>query len=138
MANYCGTARSNYFRVKDEEAFKAWVKVSGVSLLDENADAEGRFGITPAELSDSGCWPTSRYDEETADNIEVDVLDELAEHLADGEVAILMEVGSEKLRYVGGTAQAINNNKGEYEFIDLYQIYKLAADLGPNITEAEY
>lgn len=44
MANWNGTARSNYFKVKPglEDAFEEWVEESGMELI---ADKEGRYGF---------------------------------------------------------------------------------------------
>ncbi len=61
----------------------------------------------------------------------------LAAYLKDDEVAVLMEVGSEKLRYLCGFATAVNS-KGETVSISLEHIYELARKLGPNITPAQY
>jgi hypothetical protein len=140
MANYYATARSNYFAVKDEQAFRDWA--NGLSLIilepdhsDKTADSIPRFGITPGD-NDSGGWPTSLSDE-TGDYEDIDVADQLTAHLADDEVAILIEAGSEKLRYIVGWADAVNN-KGEHIILALESIYEAARTLGSNITRAEY
>ena len=142
MANYYATARSNYFAVKDETAFRQWADGLNLTILGPNhrnkvADGIDRFGITPDEF-DEGGWPNFRHNEETSeDDDDFDLFDELAAHLADDEVAILMEVGNEKLRYLTGTVLAINN-KGETVSVNLESIYESARDLGCNITAAEY
>ncbi len=38
-----------------------------------------------------------------------DLVEELAQHLADGEIAVLVEAGAEKLRYITGDAVAVRN-----------------------------
>jgi hypothetical protein len=48
-----------------------------------------------------------------------------------------MGAGAEKLRYINGWAEAYNN-KGEKRVINLGDIYKLAEELGSEITRAEY
>jgi hypothetical protein len=48
-----------------------------------------------------------------------------------------MGAGAEKLRYINGWAEAYNN-KGEKRAITLGDIYKLAEELGSEITRAEY
>jgi hypothetical protein len=95
-----------------------------------------RFGIAPGDF-DEGGWPSCRYNESTGDDDDIDVIGQLPAHLADDEVAVLMEVGNEKLRYVSGTATAVNS-KGEIAHLDFDSIYELALVLGPNITRAEY
>jgi hypothetical protein len=213
MANFYGTSRSNYFRVRNEVLFKGWVEMRGLQLLDKQyMDAEGHptekfWGIAPGSSSEDGCWPSYEFNvynaevsgrimsgidgttvkqvdidlrirerevgEEDAeeaearqlyqehletllewdpriqpytkvDNInittedyEIDIVAELTNHLADGEVAVLISVGNEKLRYIDGRAIAVNN-KGEERRIDLGDIYELAAELGSHVTEAVY
>jgi hypothetical protein len=62
----------------------------------------------------------------------------VARHLADDEVAIFMEAGAEKHRYVAGNAIAINS-KGEIETVFLTDIYEKAKHLSSKpITIAEY
>ena len=142
MANYYATARSNYFAVKDETTFRKWAESLGLEILEPThhnkvADGIRRHGITPGNGDDSGGWPTSRYDEESDQCEAIDVAAQLSAHLADGEVAILMEVGHEKLRYLSGSAVAVNH-KGETAVVELDDIYEAARVLGPKITRAEY
>ncbi len=142
MANYYATARSNYFAVKDETAFREWAGILGLTILepdhrDKTADGLLRLGIASGYNDDSGGWPTSLTDEETGDYEDIDVAEQLVAHLADGEVAVLIEAGNEKLRYISGLAVAVNN-KGRTVIVDLDSIYTAARKLGPNITRAEY
>ena len=101
-----------------------------------NADGIHRFAINPDDGYDSG-WPTQRFNEETGDDDEVDVPGELAAYLKDGEVAVLIEVGSEKLRYLCGYATAVNST-GKTVNMSLEGIYESARKLGSDITRAEY
>ena len=142
MANYCATARSNYFAVKDEKAFREWAERIGLTILEpchrnKIADGVPGFGIAPGDGGDGDGWPTDVANEETDEHDDLDLPAQLAPHLAEGEVAVLMEVGSEKLRYVSGLAVAVNH-KGECVRVDLNSIYEAALRLGPNITRAEY
>lgn len=144
MANYYATARSNYFAVTDEEAFKAWAEKRGLTVMEPThefvqSDNVKRFAVHPNEQSDNGAWPQHEYDEENDEWVEIDFYSELAAYLISDEVAVLMEVGNEKIRYVAGNAVAINS-KNEMVSIDLEQIYTAAAarQLGTKITRAEY
>lgn len=56
-------------------------------------------------------------------------------HLIDGDVAVFMEAGAEKMSFVGGVAVAVNS-KGEVVSVGLSDIYDKAAGLGENITYA--
>jgi hypothetical protein len=140
MANYYGNARSNYFHVKDEEAFLAAMeKLPDIEIHRSNND-EGAFCILGCNADGAG-WTQWMWDEEIEDDVEVDLPGVVSEHLVDGEVAIFMETGSEKLRYLVGWAEAINS-EGERESISIDGIYELAGRLTekhPNeISRAEY
>lgn len=120
MANWYGSARSNYFCVKDRDAFLKWVERRGLGLFMNENEADS-FAIHPGGSTDSGGWPTL----DTENDAEIDLTAELAEHLSKGQVAILMEVGAEKLRYVTGEAVAVNS-RGRVVFLSLGDIYRKA------------
>jgi hypothetical protein len=133
MANYYESARTNYFRVKDKDAFKKFIDtVDGTDLVTDDKD-ENLFALL---FTEEGV-PSSRFNEETEDYDDFDLMDELAPYLADGSVAILMGAGAEKLRHVNGYAVAINN-KGESVAVNLDDIYEKAKSLGHEITQATY
>jgi hypothetical protein len=132
MANYCATARSNYFRVKDDTASEGWC--NGLHL-EFAKNQEREYAILG--IQDEGGWPSSRVDPESHDVVEIEFEQELAGHLADDYVAVLMEAGHEASRYVTGRAIAINT-KGEIKSIHLDQIYELAKEMGKIVTEAAY
>lgn len=121
MANWYGTARSNYFRVKDNDAFLKWADSRGLGVFrdEENADL---FAIHGGESTDNGSWPS--YD--VKNDREIDFIEELAQHLSKGQVAVLMEVGAEKLRYLTGVAIAVNHS-GRIVEVTLGDIYRKAA-----------
>ncbi len=139
MANFYGTARSNYFEVKDTDAFEAAM----AKLPDITVVTQGELVGIIVDDGDSGCFPSYAYNADgdvDFEDEEVDIVAIVAEHLVDGAVAIFMEVGAEKLRYTSGWAQAINS-KGECKTISLNDIYDLAAGLTTSmkeITRAEY
>jgi len=140
MANYYEACRTNYFRVKDPEAFKAaMARISGVAIVKEGEPQECRFAILGEE--EGGGWPSDIVSASNPEETEeLDFMNFVSEHLADGEVAIFMGTGAEKLRYLTGYAQAFNN-KGEYREVNISDIYKVAAELAPEgaeITRAEY
>jgi hypothetical protein len=148
MADWYGSARTNYFKVKDSEAFQAAMTKLDLQIWPNTQSAHNALGerteVTVPDSfalggeSDKGGWPSSIYDEDTDDYIDVDIADLVASHLVDGEVAIFMECGAEKLRYITGNATAINS-KGERRDIALSNIYDLAKELSDgDITEASY
>lgn len=107
-------------------------------MLDSNIVAvtgENLFGFI-SDDSD-GYIPSEVYNEQTEEYEEINLLDELGPHLADGWVAVIMEIGAEKARYLTGIAKAINN-KGEVKELSLTDIYNMAKELGSNVSHAEY
>ncbi|MEE8056406.1 MAG: hypothetical protein V3T17_01025 [Pseudomonadales bacterium] len=129
MANYYASCRTNYFRVKDEDAFEdAMAKIPSIRMIKE----EKVFFIL-GDCPERSGWPSCVYDEKKNKDVEIDLPALVSSHLADDEVAIFMEVGAEKLVDLRGYAEAINN-KGERCTVNLDSIYKLASKLGSNIT----
>jgi len=146
MANYIGYARSNFFAVVDEGAFDLFCAKWGLSKIEDAANGVG-FYPDDAVWEDHSLPGAPRASwreahEETDDDGYIaddydgpDLLDDLVPLLADDSVAVVMDVGHEKLVYVGGGATAINN-RGERESISLEEIYGRAARLGGRVTRA--
>lgn len=129
MANYGGFGRTNYFKVKDAEAFEAAAAPFG-DVHEGKADT--MCVLATSESGDFDAW------DEVADE-ERSLADILPDHLADGEVAVLMGPGAEKLRYISGWALAVHSS-GETERLTLFDIYAQAQEAWPDasITEATY
>jgi hypothetical protein len=134
MANYYESSRSNYFFVKDIEAFEAELKGSGLEISTKKIDDLTQVCLLASE--ENG-FPFEKYDPDTFDSEELDWSDIFKRHLVDNQVAIIMGAGAEKLRYISGWAMAFNN-KGESKSINLDAIYDLAKELGSEITTATY
>lgn len=136
MANWYGSARSNYFQVKNADVFLQWAERRGLGVFksEQNTDI---FAIHPGESTDSGDWPSYDMEEDT----EFELVSELSEHLCPRQVAVLLEVGAEKLRYLTGHAIAVND-VGRVVVLSLNDIYRKAARefrVPENeITRAEY
>jgi hypothetical protein len=135
VANYTGAARTNYFRVKDRDAFNDALQDLDVTISEQNSDPQ--FVCLLATGTDDGCFPSWVYNEDTDDHDDIDLPGLIADHLVDGDVAIIMEAGHEKLRYVSGWALAVNS-KGETVQVTLNDIYDKAKTLGDTITDASY
>lgn len=160
MANYIAKSRTNYFRVKDVDALKAELAKYGIEPGDMNnlgygvdlaidQDNTNKPDGAIALFSDGG-WPSldeeivanrlGLEDDEPAPSEHESLVDLFGSHLIDGEVAIFMEVGFEKMRYFGGTAVAVNS-AGETRRVDLDDIYTAARELTSDeheITTATY
>lgn len=137
MANYYGQARTNYFAVKDGKAFEEEMANLPVEVITQTTkDGRTLYGFLDGNQDGAGL-ETLIWDEDTDEERELDWTEILARHLADNEVAIVMEVGHEKYRYLSGYAFAVNN-KGEVRDINLDSITELARELGDNITSVSY
>ena len=134
MANYYANARSNYFRVKDPASFKETMAVYDVEVH-ENSNEANTFCLLAAN-ADGAVWP-SWVEGDRGEEVEIDFFEIVSSFLADEEVAIFMEAGAEKLRYIVGEAFAVNN-KGDSQSVSLDQIYELARKLGKNVTTCTY
>jgi hypothetical protein len=72
---------------------------------------------------------------------ELELIPELSEHLCPRQVAVFLEVGAERLRYLTGEAIAVNH-EGRVVVLSLSDIYRKAAREfripESEITRAEY
>lgn len=134
MANWTGTARSNYFRVKDPDAFEAWVEMIGCEVI---ADMHGRLGFLPGDMSDGG-FPSTYDDEETGETFDIDIEADIVQFLAEGEIAVLQEIGSEGCRYLTGYSVAIawDGRTTRVHIDDIYS--KAGAEFGKRPANATY
>jgi hypothetical protein len=139
MANHYGTARSNYFRVKDPDAFKAAMgAIPGLGVWERQIGGNGEnvlyFGVYEDDGDASGFWPSNNHETDE----EIDVFGIVASHLQEDQVAVFMRSGAEKMRYITGAATAVNA-KGEQVSVDLDDIYELSrAEWGITPTTATY
>ena len=134
MANFNGTARSNYFKVKDIAAFDAWVETIPSLVSSPTADMQMVYSDDP----DDGCFP-SHYCDDDGNDFDLDIEEELKKHLADGQVCVLMEAGAERVRYISGWAVAFDNTDKPSVRVSLNDIYDLAkAAFGVMPTDCSY
>lgn len=115
--NYNERSRTNYFKVKDEEALKQFA-----DAISAQVDWEGDRA---ALIAQEGIPPTME-DEETGDDMEVDFGAEVCKFLADGEILVLQGSGYEGMRCVTGWATAYDNT-GKMVTISIDDIYAKAA-----------
>lgn len=124
MANYYGKGRSNAFRVRDLRAFAAAAEPFGTVY----PEADDRVIV----LADNEAGDFSHYDEVT--DTETTLADILPDHLRDGEIAILMSVGSMKHQYLSGWSMAVHSS-GERIMHSLTDIY---GELNESWPECDY
>lgn len=127
MANSYGVFRSNRFPVRDRDRFHAWAKT--IPDLDVQ-EHDGRVLLVPSEWSGGHGLPGLRETGE-GEHEAIEFVDELAPHVAPGSVAVLVEAGSEKLRYLTGIALAIRGADDPagwaIERVHLDDVYEKAA-----------
>lgn len=141
MSNATCMARTNYFQVRDLAAFKAALaKVPDIDLVEahDSADGASRVAVLSA-CPDTGSWPSFLLDEQgepTED--EVDIAGIIGEHLTQGSVAVVMEVGFDKTRYGFGWSVAVDHT-GRRVQVSVDDIYDKARDaFGVQPPEAIY
>lgn len=132
MANYTCAIRTNYFRVKDEDAFRNLMgRVCGdddqVELWEEtDKDGTHRFGF--------GCYGgitgvvSADYDPDADDDDDTNYyrfIDELQACVAEDDAIIILETGNEKLRYLVGTAEIITAS--DYKVCSLTEMARTTA-----------
>ena len=120
MSNYYATARSNYFGIKDKEAFDEALHDIPVQF-EHRGDNEAMIFAT---CETDGAWPFN-YEGPAGEELEINWIDIISPHLEDNHICILAEAGSEGLSYLIGWTMAFNN-KGENISLDLEDIVRLA------------
>ena len=120
--DFISTGRTNYFKVKDVDAFQKWVTSFGGDFIDKSPKAPELVGLLLNGIPDM-----KRADaEDDAELVEFDFYGELRDHLQKGQVAVYMESGNEGHRYVQGFAVAITPGKEDVS-IATEEIYKRAS-----------
>lgn len=126
MNSYICTARTNEFRILDRDKFEDWLaSVSMQELSVVSTDDPLCVSLTASDGEAPGFW----IEYEDDDGNKKDLLEELARHLADGEIAVLMEGGGWS-QSVTGYAIAVrrddNDPKGFQKIeVSLYDIFPL-------------
>jgi hypothetical protein len=135
MANYTATFRSNYFVVKDAEQFNQFCDEFNLEMITKSEGGGTLHGFL--NKGNEAGIPLTHLNKESGEWEGVDFLALLAEHLMPDYVAVVMEVGSENLRYLIGEAYAVNS-EGENVSLTLDEIYQRAAALGSTCTNCSY
>ena len=148
MANYMATARTNYFRVTDEEKWQELF--NGLCCEDEIHDfTEDREGV---KYHGFGAYASIEYmskvyiegetEEDGYDDYEYDFdefITELKKILPDDEAFVYMEAGNEKLRYVTGFVMVVTNKETKSMSLDSWAKEQAKLLLGENFeTKTEY
>ena len=123
MANYNATTRTNYFSVKNEvrlrEIIESVIGDDDVVLFEQETDGSKKYGF--------GCYGAihgiaeSNTDDDYDAEYDLNALYKALQGvLCEDDAIILMEAGSEKLRYVAGLCTVITHN--DVRFIDMRDV----------------
>ena len=123
MANYQGAERTNYVRIREEKLHDVAEYVGMFNI--EMHEEDGTYCFLPSAWNDDGCFQSWREDE-GGNELELD-WESVARAMEDGQVLIIMSAGHEKLRYIGGWAEAWDW-RGNYTSLSLNDIYKHASE----------
>lgn len=111
MANFYATTRTNYFRVKDKQAFfnlMKGVETDGDKIdVWEEEDGTVGFGLVGCIMGFGTGDGSFEFEYDAFANALRDLVEE-------GDAIIILEVGAEKLRYVSGTATIITSYGTKY------------------------
>ena len=144
MANWYGTARTNYVTLTDAEQVNRIISAFGTTMHQESESCtrtDGKYAFFPNRDSD-GDFDYYMFDDD-GDEIEF-VWEDIMPFVAEGEVLVVIVSGAEKSRYITGDAQAYCR-KGDdimstgVALTDIYAKAALSFDvpLG-SMTVAEY
>jgi hypothetical protein len=108
------------------ETIQSWINMGALEanrVQYGSKDDQTSFAIHAGDSPGDGSWPNYDQDSDT----EIDLLNEISLHLSTEQVAVLMEAGAEKLRYITGSALAVNH-LGRVVEVSLSDIYREAAE----------
>ena len=105
MANFYGTSRSNFVRVKDIDAAIKDLEPFGNQVHRHPSESDA---LMVSGNDDDGSINTYGYDKDGED-VQLEWSEWCAEHLKEGQIMVFMPAGAEKLRYVSAWAEAYNH-----------------------------
>jgi hypothetical protein len=131
MADWYGSARTNYVRVTDEAKFREMARFWNLEVI----ESDGKLGLYPDD-GGFGDWPSFMTDDDDVEH-EFSFEGVVMPLVAEGEVLITMSCGAEKLRYLTGYAAAYRRVGDRVDWVDisLTQIYGRARQKWPGVTE---
>lgn len=132
MADWIGSARTNYFRISDKEGLIESLTPFPLSLQKHSSEEDYYCILSNDEY---GGWPSAAYidnpENEEDDEIEFSFKDRVMPYVKEGEVVIAMECGAEKLRYLTGHSSAFVREGDEIKecSISMSDIYQKASEV---------
>jgi hypothetical protein len=87
MSEFYAKAASSTFHVRDARALRR--ALTGMAIIVHPATSDGDPNhVYLVSDEDKGCWPSERFDEDSGEGVEVNLLALIALHLKLGEVAV--------------------------------------------------
>ncbi|QIV79511.1 hypothetical protein [Mycolicibacterium frederiksbergense] len=126
MANYYGKGRTNTFLVNDVQALKAALEGSEFVVRERPERGLGAVFLTASDSDGAGCWGQLVNVDGQDEPEELFVPDIIAAHLQDGQVAVFVHAGAEKLCYISAYSIAVHSS-GQQVRIDINDVYRMAA-----------
>jgi hypothetical protein len=117
MANYYATSRTTLVKVRDEEKFKEWAGGIPAQLISSESAKDGTLYGFLFNQDDCGGIPNWRHVDESDEPEDMDILEEIQSHIADGWGIAFTEAGAEKHRYVHGFAAVVTSS--DIKVVDL-------------------
>lgn len=129
MADYYGKGRTNTFLVNDVDTLKQALTGTEFTVEERPEQGAGAVVILASHSDGAGCWGQLVYKNPDGDEDpeELFVPDIIATHLRDGQVAVFVHAGAEKLSYLSAYSIAVHSS-GQQVRIDISDIYRLAAE----------
>lgn len=118
MADFYATSRSNYVLVKNVDAAIASLKNYDIPI---HRHPTNKNAIMLAGCEADGTFSFSYTDDETNENVHLDLPEWASTHLVEGQVLVMVSAGAEKLRYISAWAEAYTW-KGEIVTVDLLDV----------------
>lgn len=125
MANYCCTVRTNYFGCED--SVELWEE------KDKNGKTVFGFGVYGG-ISGLRDTDTGDIDDDSSYD---DFIDRLQESVAEDDAIIILEAGSEKMRYIVGSATIITSSGVKYMSITDLAVAQAAEMIGNSMWETK-
>lgn len=121
MASYVCGIRTNYFHVKNKEAFLEFAEK--ISCNDDDLEVWSKTDKNGNTVYGFGCCSSIIGISSNPDDVDDaydKFIDELQKHIREDDAVIIFESGRQKLQYLNGIAAIITSN--DYKFLDIKEL----------------
>lgn len=126
MANWYGTARTNYVKVQDFEGLKNSLQKFDITI-EKHPLQEAYACLIPS--TEDGDFPSYVWDEDTDKEVSFSFEDDVMPYIEEDEVLVMQVAGAEKHRYISGYSAAFVRTGSDVEsvHVNMNEIYDKAA-----------